>query len=705
MTVLSGAKGKLLFNGTNITCRNWFLNIDKTLLENTDLSKNDKTYITTNRDATGRTTIFYDALDNNATAMLNTIFTDNEGEKTIEFIFDTDSNESYIETGYLTKVSQSVTVGDKQICNVEFQLSDNLAELEINGATTANENETKQYFAAVDGIPATSLPTYAWIGANVTFDDPNNQNPLVTFNTAGTVTLQCTATLQDGTVLVETITVEVSSDPIFWTLRRRLPESLATSATLYCRTAIDPQNGFCYFTELIYPTDGSTNYMSITKTDENGNVIDVWRIKSLTGAGWPYTGSNIYLRIMPVSRDLWISVNTSYMPYIFRITKEGNLVYAAEVQDTGVGEYVNIRYAYPTSDEKYLIHVTSYSNRLAVLYYNIEDIFAPNNKPKVWQFDNGNFGIPYSTNKRPTGEYMTLGLWAGDSHYIVEFAPLFGGDIDVDCQITNAYSYSQDKPGANASINENKDGGIFVQYAINPERNYINVYDGNFDPAGLNTYAFTTDGDYSDNRNYRSWSSNGALYNIGGTQMFYSQQQYVSNATPDTNLFTDNNSAARMFTETISPTHQSIGKLARVDLGNTGFTYSSIKWTNANDLVTTVYCDSTPSDTRFVSIYCGHRIFAQTGTWSLKIAEDDNVNPTAQVSMHTNDATGWVPNPDYIYSNVVPSRTDAIGSANITKRFGRHIHNNVTSGWTVESMTNETLWEQDSAAQTGVPSS
>ena len=129
MPVLTGANGALKFNGTTVgTARNWSVNISRDALDTTCLSRTDRTYVTGLRSASGSATVLYDPQEPNAVALLNTIFKDPAlPTDSVEFVLDQAGGKRLTGTALLTSVSPSVTVGDVQSCDVQFQMSGKLS--------------------------------------------------------------------------------------------------------------------------------------------------------------------------------------------------------------------------------------------------------------------------------------------------------------------------------------------------------------------------------------------------------------------------------------------------------------------------------------------------------------------------------------------------------------------------------------------------
>ena len=121
--ILTGADGQLKHNGVIISkVRNWSLTVNKAAIETTTLGLYDRTYINGLRGATGSASLFFDPTDNDAVAFLNTIWTQNNDER-VEFVFDRINNEDIDGEGFITSIGSTVSVGEAQACEIQFQFS------------------------------------------------------------------------------------------------------------------------------------------------------------------------------------------------------------------------------------------------------------------------------------------------------------------------------------------------------------------------------------------------------------------------------------------------------------------------------------------------------------------------------------------------------------------------------------------------------
>lgn len=123
MAILTGADGQLKHAGKVIgKTRNWSLSISRDAIETTALGDWDRNYTTGIRGTTGSASLFYDPSDKDSVAFLNTIFANNNDE-TVEFVFEKTDGDALGATGFLTSVGPSVSVGEAQACQVQFQFS------------------------------------------------------------------------------------------------------------------------------------------------------------------------------------------------------------------------------------------------------------------------------------------------------------------------------------------------------------------------------------------------------------------------------------------------------------------------------------------------------------------------------------------------------------------------------------------------------
>ena len=121
--ILTGADGQLKHNGRIVSkVRNWSLTVNKDAIETTTLGLYDRTYINGLRGATGAASLFFDPTDSNAVAFLNTIWAQNNDES-VEFIFDRINNEDLDGEGFITSIGSTVSVGEAQACEIQFQFT------------------------------------------------------------------------------------------------------------------------------------------------------------------------------------------------------------------------------------------------------------------------------------------------------------------------------------------------------------------------------------------------------------------------------------------------------------------------------------------------------------------------------------------------------------------------------------------------------
>lgn len=123
MAVLTGADGQLKYGDKVIgKTRNFSLNIARDAIETTALGEQNRTYTNGLRGATGSASLFYDPSDEDATSILNTIFSDTNNES-LTFVVDKTDTRTFVASGFLTSVGTSVSVGDAQACEIQFQIS------------------------------------------------------------------------------------------------------------------------------------------------------------------------------------------------------------------------------------------------------------------------------------------------------------------------------------------------------------------------------------------------------------------------------------------------------------------------------------------------------------------------------------------------------------------------------------------------------
>ena len=121
--ILTGADGQLRHNNTIISkIRNWSMTVNKNAIETTTLGLYDRTYISGLRGATGSASMFFDPTDNDAVTFLNTIWSQDNDEE-VEFVFDRLNNEEVKGVGFITSIGTTVSVGEAQACEIQFQIS------------------------------------------------------------------------------------------------------------------------------------------------------------------------------------------------------------------------------------------------------------------------------------------------------------------------------------------------------------------------------------------------------------------------------------------------------------------------------------------------------------------------------------------------------------------------------------------------------
>lgn len=132
MATITGASGALLYNGVKVAkVRQFDLQVNRDALENTCIGQRSRSFIPGLIGASGSATIMFDRNDGQASALLNSIFTESDMDATaaiggFRFIFDEISGKRIEADGLLTSVSASVAVGDIQTAQVSIQLTGNI---------------------------------------------------------------------------------------------------------------------------------------------------------------------------------------------------------------------------------------------------------------------------------------------------------------------------------------------------------------------------------------------------------------------------------------------------------------------------------------------------------------------------------------------------------------------------------------------------
>lgn len=450
MTVLSGSQGGLSFKGAEVQCRSWTLNTTQEALETTDLSTLDRTYLYGRIDGTGEATVLYDPEDTGAVEMLNTIFSDNSTEDSIAFTLSVDDSVAYVETGFLTSVGTSVSLGAAHACRIRFQLSDTAVTINITGPDRTPIDTTRQYFSAVDGAAAGTVEGYLWTSMGATFDDPTAQNPNVTFNTPGDITLKVTATLQGGQQVEDTLVVTVTQDPIFLSIRPMTPLMNQGGAS---KVVFDFYNGrnFIYWIYLTDPINNDPQYFAISKFDRQGQYISTWKLERGVNGG---TSSQSIkdIKILPTSGDIIILLvagrvynSEDFRSRFIRLSgTDGSIIQSVS------GYWGNAYWSifengfFITDDEQYLYTVNV---RDQFLFQSVADLAAPG---IGWKTENGAFfvssnpGTPYQSDLyRVVGQDTAGNIYTNASGVLWQFAPNFGGNIPSGIALTSAKVYTQ----------------------------------------------------------------------------------------------------------------------------------------------------------------------------------------------------------------------------------------------------------------------
>ena len=136
MAVLTGADGQLQYGGRPIAkTRDWTINISVDALECSSLGDFDRNYVRGLRGTTGSMTILYDPRLDSAVELLDSILlnqdaTDDAQLKAVTFVFDksgASGSGRFTANGFLTSVSQSISVGAVQACSCNFQINDKVS--------------------------------------------------------------------------------------------------------------------------------------------------------------------------------------------------------------------------------------------------------------------------------------------------------------------------------------------------------------------------------------------------------------------------------------------------------------------------------------------------------------------------------------------------------------------------------------------------
>lgn len=122
--VLTGSDGQLRFNGQLVgKVREWSLSVTKETIEDTSLGETDRTYVEGLRTTTGTATVMYDPNNTNAASLMNSIFINGGSTQSLSFVFDKARGSSFVCSGFITSVNQSVSVGAIQAVSLNFQVS------------------------------------------------------------------------------------------------------------------------------------------------------------------------------------------------------------------------------------------------------------------------------------------------------------------------------------------------------------------------------------------------------------------------------------------------------------------------------------------------------------------------------------------------------------------------------------------------------
>ena len=124
MAVLTGADGRILVGSNQIAkARDYTISVSKDALEDTSLGDYDRTYVEGLRGATGSMTILYDPNLGPSSDLLNSILETKGVSQNVTFVFVDKGNKQIKCSGFITSVSQSVSVGAVQAASCNFQIS------------------------------------------------------------------------------------------------------------------------------------------------------------------------------------------------------------------------------------------------------------------------------------------------------------------------------------------------------------------------------------------------------------------------------------------------------------------------------------------------------------------------------------------------------------------------------------------------------
>lgn len=122
--VLTGADGQLKYQGAIVgKVRDWSITVTKDALEDTGIGDYDRSYVQGLRGTTGSATVLYDPSNVQASVFLNSVFANEEGTETVDFVFNRLDNKSFKCNGFVTSVSPSISVGSVQAVSISFQVS------------------------------------------------------------------------------------------------------------------------------------------------------------------------------------------------------------------------------------------------------------------------------------------------------------------------------------------------------------------------------------------------------------------------------------------------------------------------------------------------------------------------------------------------------------------------------------------------------
>lgn len=124
MALVTGSTGELRYQGLRVgKCREFSIDISRDALETSVLGTFDRSYVEGMRGATGSATVLYDEEDAATIDLVNSIFREETGSKTISMVLNTQTNKALEFSAIVTQVSTPVSVGEVTACSLSFQIT------------------------------------------------------------------------------------------------------------------------------------------------------------------------------------------------------------------------------------------------------------------------------------------------------------------------------------------------------------------------------------------------------------------------------------------------------------------------------------------------------------------------------------------------------------------------------------------------------